>query len=250
MYYGVAPIVTVNIGVYYQKPDPTEDVNLPKPRVMIDEHAYVWPPSTQFTIAQDKLDLSGRVARKDMDTAEAEKFFLKYNLFRSSMVVDNMEYQSIHFGSAWSNPLFFSFDNTNEEVKLFNSYFDLDGSIYEAYFPVGLLIQDSTINITNYEYGVWNDFRWDCVENKAEDIIGYLIVKGTRFIGHFEQALYNFFYFSSPGDSIFENNVFDDFQYLDIETRPFVDWHPQSKCDPPNRTQQLLINDNKFLNLN
>jgi hypothetical protein len=46
MYYGVAPIVNVNIKRYYSMPDPTEDATLPKPRVIIDEHEYVWPPST------------------------------------------------------------------------------------------------------------------------------------------------------------------------------------------------------------
>ena len=113
MYYGVRPIVTVNVGWYIQMPNPDEDSSLPNPKIMIDEHAYVWPPSTQFSIAQEKLDLSVRVTREDMVANESNKTFLKYNLFRSSMKVDSIEYQSIHYGDAWSNPLFFSFDNKN-----------------------------------------------------------------------------------------------------------------------------------------
>ncbi len=90
LYYVVAPIVLVNLNRFYLMPDPTEIVSIPRPRVIIDEHSYVWPPGTQFTIAQEKLDLTGRVARGDMTKAESEKFFLKYSLFRSSI--------EIHYG--------------------------------------------------------------------------------------------------------------------------------------------------------
>jgi hypothetical protein len=34
-----------------------------------------------------------------------------------------------------------------------------------------------------------------------------------------------------------------------METRPFLDAHPQSMCDPDFRTQKIFIDDNKFLNL-
>lgn len=63
---------------------------------------------------------------------------------------------------------------------------DLDGAFFEAYFPVGLRVEGCTVNVTNYEYGVWNDFRWDCEANGFPDIIGYLEVVGTSFIGHYQ----------------------------------------------------------------
>ena len=34
-------------------------------------------------------------------------------------------------------------------------------------------------------------------------------------------------------DYIMKNNTFDGCTYLDMETRPFLDVHPQSLCDPP-----------------
>ena len=56
----------------------------------------------------------------------------------------------------------------------------------------------------NFEYGVWNDFRWNCFETKEDqDVKADLVVTGTKFFGHHREALYNFFYFASPGDAIF-----------------------------------------------
>jgi hypothetical protein len=34
-----------------------------------------------------------------------------------------------------------------------------------------------------------------------------------------------------------------------METRPFLDVHPQSMCDPDWRTQRVYIDSNKFINL-
>jgi hypothetical protein len=48
---------------------------------------------------------------------------------------------------------------------------------------------------------------------------------------------------------ILRNNTFDDCTYLDMETRTFLDVHPQGLCDPPSRTQHIFIDENKFVNL-
>lgn len=116
-------------------------------------------------------------------------------------------------------------------------YLDLDGALYEAYFPVSVRITNSHFNLTNYQYGIWNDYRWDCYAKNATTLQAYIIVEGSLFTGQHQQALYNFFFFSSFDDFIIRNSVFDGCTYLDMETRPFLDVHPQSQCDPDFRTQ-------------
>ena len=93
------------------------------------------------------------------------------------------------------------------------------------------------------------DYRWDCYANGATGLKAYMIIQDSLFTGKHEQALYNFIFFASFDDFIFENNTFDACTYLDMETRPFLDTHPQSMCDPDFRTQRIFLNRNKFLNL-
>jgi hypothetical protein len=88
------------------------------------------------------------------------------------------------FGDAWSNPLIFSFDAPNQTVILEDTYLDLDGALYEAYFPISVKIKGAHFNLTNYQYGVWNDFRWDCYAANQTDLGGYLIIEDTLFTGH------------------------------------------------------------------
>jgi hypothetical protein len=145
------------------------------------------------------------------------------------------------FGDAWSNPLIFSFDAPNRTVIVEDCYFDLDGAFYEAYFPISLYVRRSHFNVTNYQYGVWNDFRWDCYANNATDLGGKLVIEDNLFTDHHQQALYNFFFFSSFDDFVLRNNTFNGVTYLDMETRPFIDVHPQSMCDPDWRTQRITI---------
>ena len=130
------------------------------------------------------------------------------------------------FGDAWSNPLMFSFDNYNKTIIMDDCYLDLDGCLFEAYTPVGFHLKNSHINLTNYEYGIWNDFRYDCVALGQEDAIAFLIVENNLFTGLHREALYNFIYFASMDDAIIINNTFDGCTYLDMETRPFCDVHP------------------------
>ena len=73
---------------------------------------------------------------------------------------------------------------------------------------------------------MWNDFRWDCYANNATDLGGSLQIEDNLFTDRHQQALYNFFFFSSFDDFILRNNTFDRVTYLDMETRPFVDVHP------------------------
>ena len=66
------------------------------------------------------------------------------------------------YGDAWSNPLVYTFSAYNNSVYFEDCYLDLDGAFHEAYIAVGLHVNNCHINMTNYEYGIWNDFRWDC----------------------------------------------------------------------------------------
>jgi hypothetical protein len=154
------------------------------------------------------------------------------------------------FGDAWSNPLFFSFDAPNKTLTIEDAYLDLDGALTEGYLPISINLLNSHINLTNYQYGIWNDYRWDCYANNATNLNGHLIISGVLFTGYHKQALYNFLFFSSFDDFILQNSTFNNCTYLDMETRPFLDTHPQAMCDPPNRSQNVFINGNTFVNLN
>lgn len=245
-YYGVMPIIVLNVKMYNLFTYGTG----PQPYVYITGHDYLWPDSTLFSLAESYYDFGTRVARGDMDVSESTKFFLKFNIFRSSMYIKGLDFQSIMYGDAWSNPLIFSFDAPNQTVTLEDTQLDLDGALYEAYFPISVHINNARINLTNYQYGVWNDFRWDCYSNKATNLGGSLIIENSYFLGQHQQALYNFFFFSSFDDFIIRNNTFDACTYLDMETRPFVDVHPQTMCDPDFRTQKIYLDGNTFVNLN
>jgi len=163
--------------------------------------------------------------------------------------VKSIDFQSIMFGDAWSNPLFFSFDAQNKSLTIEDAYLDLDGALAEGYFPISINLLNSHINLTNYQYGIWDDFRWDCYANNATTLSAHLVISGVLFTGYHQQALYNFLFFSSFDDFLLVNNTFDDCTYLDMETRPFLDIHPQAMCDPPGRTQNVFINRNTFMNL-
>ena len=186
------------------------------------------------------------MANGDLSASEGEKKFLKYALFRSSITIRSMEFESVHFGDDFSNPLFYSYLNLNEEALFYDSYFGVDGAIVETYFPLGILFQDSILNITLNEYGIWLDFRWDCIKEGKSDVLGYLKIRNSKFVGISIEAKYNFIYFASHDDVILENNIFEDLKYLEIERTPFIDFHPQSDCDPPDRTQNIVIKNNKF----
>ena len=154
------------------------------------------------------------------------------------------------FGDAWSNPLVFSFDAQNKSSTFIDAYLDLDGAFHECYFPISVHVKNSHFNLTNYQYGIWTDFRWDCYANNATTLAASIIVEGTLFTDPHEQALYNFLYISTFDDFILRNNTFNNCTYLDMQTRPFLDVHPQLMCDPDFRTQHVFIDGNTFINLN
>jgi hypothetical protein len=54
------------------------------------------------------------------------------------------------FGDAWSNPLIFGFDAKNCTVTIEKCYLDLDGALFEAYYPISLNVMGCHINLTNY----------------------------------------------------------------------------------------------------
>ena len=74
------------------------------------------------------------------------------------------------YGDAWSNPLIYTLSAYNESATICDSYLDLDGALMEAYSPVSFHLKNSVINITNYQYGIWLDFRWDCYSVGEADI--------------------------------------------------------------------------------
>jgi hypothetical protein len=84
-YYGVMPIIIVNVKMYTMMP--YGDEKLPKPRVYVTGHDYLWPDSTLFSLAETAYDFPTRVQRGDMDVSESTKFFLKINVFRSSLTI-------------------------------------------------------------------------------------------------------------------------------------------------------------------
>ena len=84
------PIIIVNVKMYTLKAYgiPT----LPKPYVYITGHEYLWPDSTLFSLAENYYNFDSRVSRGDMDISEATKFFLKFNVFRSSLTIIDIDF--------------------------------------------------------------------------------------------------------------------------------------------------------------
>jgi hypothetical protein len=130
------------------------------------------------------------------------------------------------FGDAWSNPLVFSFESTNHTVIFDDCYLDVDGCLCEGYYPISIIIKNSHVNVSNYEYGVWYDFRWDCVANNAENVVAFMIIENNLFTDKHIEALYNWIYFASVGDFIFRNNTLDALTYIDLDISPFLEVRP------------------------
>eukprot|EP00347_Sterkiella_histriomuscorum_P014519 403360570 len=247
MYYAIMPLTILNIQTYTLTDYGNQ--SLSKPMIYITNHEYLWPDSTQITIAETYYDYQTRLSRGEMETSEATKYFLKFSLFRGSLSLINIDIQSIMFGDEWINVLIFPYDGVNKTIIINNCYLDLDGAIMEVYTPLDTIMSYSHINVTNFENGFWNDFRWDCYQEGFEDVVGSMIFDSNLITGKHQQALYEFFFFSSMDDFIMINNTFDDFSFIDLETRPFLDLHPSSICDPTFRSQNIVFDSNKFINL-
>ena len=58
-YYGIMPIIIVNIKMYSLVN--YGDQNLPYPKVYITGHDYLWPDSTLFSLAEIYYDFTSRV---------------------------------------------------------------------------------------------------------------------------------------------------------------------------------------------
>ena len=85
-----------------------------------------------------------------MSESEASFYYLRIDLIRASINITNIDWQSIMFSSAWSNPFIYTLAAYNESATINNAYLDLDGSLMEAYSPVSFHMKNSFINITNY----------------------------------------------------------------------------------------------------
>lgn len=82
-YYGVMPIILLNTKMHTL--DVYGDPRLPKPHVYITGHDYLWPDSSLYSVAETYYNLNLRVARGDMDPSESNRYFLKFNVFRSNL---------------------------------------------------------------------------------------------------------------------------------------------------------------------
>ncbi len=89
-YYGIMPIIIVNVKMYNLFTYGNE--SLANPRIFVTGHDYLWPDSTLFSLAETFYDFSTRVSRGDMDVSESTKFFLKFNIFRSSMTMKRIDF--------------------------------------------------------------------------------------------------------------------------------------------------------------
>lgn len=166
LYYGIMPMILLNLQNFTMVGYGNE--TLARPRIFVTDIPYQWPDSSLFYLEEDWYQLSLRVQRGDMSTSEASSQFQKYYVFRSSLSLFHIDFQSIMFSDAWSNPLVFTFSNLNKTIHFNDCYFDLDGALEEGYHPISSILENSVINITDFQYGIWLDFRWDCVANNAE----------------------------------------------------------------------------------
>jgi hypothetical protein len=90
LYYGVMPIVLVNIDTYTLTN--YGDQSLKKPHVYITGHEYIWPGSSFFSISEEYYALDMRVSRGDMASQEASTFFLKFNVFRGNLNIIGLDF--------------------------------------------------------------------------------------------------------------------------------------------------------------
>lgn len=146
-YYGLMPLIILNIKNYTLTA--YGDAAQAKPYVYITDHPYQWSDSSLFMLIEEYYDFDVRLTRGDWDSSEASTLFLKFNVFRSSLTIDQIDFQSIMFGDAYSNPLVFSFDALNQTVIYNDCYIDVDGAFHEAYNPISVELRNSHINLTN-----------------------------------------------------------------------------------------------------
>lgn len=89
-YYGIMPIIILGVQMYNLST--YGDFNLHKPKIYVTNIPYQWPDSSLFSLAEIYYDSATRLARGDWSIEEATTFFLKFNVFRSSMVVSSLDF--------------------------------------------------------------------------------------------------------------------------------------------------------------
>ena len=140
------------------------------------------------------------------------------------------------FGDAWLNPLVFTFGTWDDTVVFKDNYLDVDGCVNECYSRVGVEMTNQVINITNAEYGIWNDLLDPCSDGVDDMLPGYTIIRDSHFFGSWDEALFAYLYLSSWDDMIITNTTWEKTGYMDMETRPFGDFHAAANCDPSTRS--------------
>jgi hypothetical protein len=234
LYYGIAPVIALNLGIMSLKS--YGDLEEPKPYVWITDHDYIWHTSTAFSLEEETYLKDERVALGHWDASEASKYFLKFAHFRASVYFESIDFQSIMFGDAWLNPLVFTFGTNNNTYIMKDSSIDVDGAMGECYTRIAVELNQCKINITNAEYGLWNDLRDGCEDGENDFMVGYIKVIDSHYFGSWDESLFSWFYLSTWDDAIIEGTTWERTGYMDMETRPFSDIHAAANCDPTTRS--------------
>lgn len=235
MYYGIAPLLAVNMDTYAVKA--YGDPSLPRPHIWILDHPYIWHPGTVFSLEEEDYLKQMRVDLGHWDASESTKYFLKVAQFRSDVYFEELYIQSIMFGDAWLNPFVFSFDTKNNTYIINKSIVDVDGAVGECYTRIAVELLEIEMNITNAEYGLWNDLRYECEDGKDDFTKGYTIVTDSVYYGTWTEALFSWFYLSTWDNVLVTGTTWRETGYMDMETRPFSDVHAAANCDPSTRSQ-------------
>lgn len=244
LYYGIAPLIALNMDTYAVRA--YGDENEPRPVVWITDHEYIWHPGSLFSLEEEDYLKDMRVELEHWEASEATKYFLKVAQYRANVYFEELHIQSIMFGDAWLNPFVFTYDTKNDTFIINKSYVDLDGAVGECYTRVAVELLEVEMNITNAEYGLWNDLRYECEDGKDDFMVGYTIVRDSVFFGSWAESLFSWFYLSTWDHAIITGTTWRETGYMDMETRPFSDIHAAANCDPTTRSQELTFDENTF----
>lgn len=234
MYYGIAPLLALNLDTY--SVEAYGDENLAKPHIWITDHEYRWWEGTVFSLEEEDYKKQERVDLGHWDASESSKYFLKVAQLRSHVYFEDVHIQSIMFGDAWLNPFVFTYDTHNDTFVINRSTVDVDGAVGECYTRIAVELLDSNVNITNAEYGLWNDLRYECKTLEDQTLRGYIIIRDSNFFGSWAEALFSWIYLSTWDHFIVTDTKWERTGYMDMDTRPFADVHAAASCDPTSRS--------------
>jgi len=188
MYYGLAPLIALNLDTF--SVEAYGDETLPVPHIWITDHEYRWWEGSVFSLEEEDYKKQERVDLGHWDASESSKYFLKVAQLRSHVYFESVHIQSIMFGDAWLNPFVFTYDTKNDTYVLNKSTLDVDGAAGECYTRVAVELLQTNVNITNAEYGLWNDLRYECKDGVDDTMVGYVIIRDSKFFGSWAESLF------------------------------------------------------------